>query len=66
MIPNNPSPLYCSPGLDVLRSSHLDLVVEFYTMSPWLPQACNELVKEVKKRPGTDDTTVIVIHFEAP
>ena len=27
-------------------------------------RACNELVKEIKKRPGTDDTTVIVIHFE--
>jgi hypothetical protein len=28
------------------------------------PQACNELVKEVKKRPGVDDTTMLVIHFE--
>jgi len=27
-------------------------------------RACNELVKEIKKRPGTDDTTVIVIHFD--
>ena len=27
-------------------------------------QACNELVKELKKRPGDDDATVIVVHFE--